>query len=57
MNKWSVSLGLALVVLTGSMALKANNVPVPPPLPVANVPVPPPLPVANVPVPPPLPVS
>ena len=57
MNKWSVSFGLALLVLTSSMALKASVgvVPVPPPVPgVAVVPVPPPVP-GVVPVPPPVP--
>lgn len=63
MNRWSVSCGLALLILTSSMALKGAiggstgtaNLPVPPPPPLqANLPVPPPPPVqANLPVPPP----
>jgi hypothetical protein len=61
MNKLSVFCGLALLVLTSSMALKASVgtsvVPVPPPWPgPAVVPVPPPWPgPAVVPVPPPYP--
>lgn len=58
MNRWFVSCGLALFVLTSSMALKTASLPVPPPTPgiVASLPVPPPTPgLASLPVPPPTP--
>lgn len=56
MNRWFVSCGLALLVLTSSMALKTAVLPVPPPTPGFVLPVPPPTPgLAVLPVPPPTP--
>ncbi len=57
MNRWFVSCGLALLLLTSSMGLKAAFLPVPPPTPgAAFLPVPPPTPgAAFLPVPPPTP--
>lgn len=59
MNRWFVSCGLALLVLTSSMAIKtamagtSNVLPVPPPTGGFVLPVPPPTGGAVLPVPPP----